>query len=127
MNGIETTLLAFDKETQWLCVLGDRSEIKRTEIRNAMLGAVPDDGTKVTRQAILEAVEVKSIKAAAKTKNDELKGLVADGLLLKQGNSNTGYVFSKTGSSQFQTGGENSEQPEEVEPVEEKEPLWTKC
>ena len=53
--------------------------------------------------------------------------MVADGLLLKQGNSNTGYVFSKTGSSQFQTGGENSEQPEEVEPVEEEEPLWTKC
>ena len=89
------------------------------------MGAIPDDGTKVIQQAILEAGEVKSIKAAAKTKNDELKGLVADGLLLKQGNSNTGYVFNKTGSSQFQTGGENSEQPEEVEPVEEEEPVWT--
>ena len=122
---VEPTLLAFDKETQWLCVLGDRSKLQRTEIRNAMLGAVPDDGTKVTRQAILEAVEVKSIKAASKTKNDELNGLAADGLLLKQGNSNTGYVFSKTDSSQFQTGGENSEQPEEVEPVEEEEPVWT--
>ena len=88
--------------------------------------AVPDDGTKVTRQAILEAVEVKSIKAAAKTKNDELNGLAADGLLLKQGNSNTGYVFSKTDSSQFQTRGENSEQPEEVEPVEEEEPVWAR-
>jgi len=41
--------------------------------------------------------------------------------------SNTGYVFSKTGSSQFQTRGENSEQPEEVELVEEEERLWTKC
>jgi hypothetical protein len=88
--------------------------------------AVPDDGTKVTRQAILEAVEVKSIKASAKTKNDELNGLAADGLLLKQGNPNTGYVFSKTDSSQFQTRGENSEQPEEVEPVEEEEPVWAR-
>jgi len=91
---VPPTLLAFDRETQWLTQTGTRVDVQAAELELIIIDLITENGASMSRKDITNSKEYTEHKAGAQTKNNVLKGLVDKGVLKRTGNRNTGYDFS---------------------------------